>query len=586
MAFPTYKAGTKNKGHGDPFVMLSNDSFPTDYVASLDHSAYLYFMNGIYQEVTKRVVAHFVTDIEFNDASGDTEEQKNHKSMLVDSMDIFQAMQTLGMDHAAYGVAIHRIHFPFHRFLVDKRGGNTKYYNVNDFPRDKMKFDPINVMYEVPDPRMAKKNGTWDKASPIKLAIKDIFVRDKDKIRLVPLDPRYCRFDYGQTSKRLQVVYQFDPEHKNDILSGNLFAIGETHSDLLHAICRKKDFRFEDDAVFVFTDTTITGISKKGIGIPKAISHYRELYQLQLYRKIDEMVAKDYMLPIRLFSPGYGSGSGTMDPTFMQAGREWKANMAEVVKRHRQEGDTFFAVPYATQYQEASGNGKELTPKEHIEWQTTSLLNALGYPAELFNCTLAYQQVPNALRLFERAQHFIPHNLEKYLRWVNRKTCDFLKIQHYDVSLAKPRIADDMEKSAMLSQLVQAGEIPREYLFKELGLENSIEIYKKRLREDTDQEFARVDQQAELEQKAQSPGQGSGQGAGQAGEGSGTPLDGQKKAMEKAEEWAQMDESSRRADMEAVRTSDVSLHALAQKFLEQIRTKAEGEGRNQSVNPN
>lgn len=576
-----------SKGHANPFIMGSSDSFPTDYVSSLDHAAFVYFMNGVFQEVSKRVVAHFVTEVEFEEDSGDTEEQRKHKELLVSNLDIFQSMQLLGMDHAAYGIGVHRIHFPFHRYLVDRRKGRVKYYNVADFPKEKVSFDHTKMVYKVPDPEWIKKKKSWDGCPTVEMEIKDIYVRDRDKIRLVPLDPRYCRFDFGQMSRRRQVVYQFDPEHINQIKGGDLFAIGETHVDMLRAICQGKDFRFADDAVFVFTDFTITGISKKGIGIPKTISHYRELYQLQIYRKIDETVARDYMTPIRMFSPGFGSqgggGSTSLDPMFMQAGREWKANMAAVVRKHRESGDSIFAVPYPTQYTEASGNGKMLTPQPMIEWQTTSLLNSLGYPAELFNCTLAFDQVPTALRLFERAQHFIPHNLDKYLKWVNRKVCSFLNIQEYKVSLAKPRIADDMEKKQLMVQLVQAGELPREVLLNELGLSNSIELYRKRLREDTDQEFARTEAQAELEQKSSAPGAAAPSSAG--GGGGGSPLDLQKRAIEKAEQWAQMDESSRKADMEAVNSSDPALGAFAQKMLEQMRTKGEAQGRDSVVNP-
>lgn len=585
----TFNKG-KSKGYGDPFLLNSSDSFPTDYVSSLDYSAFLYFMNGVYQEVSKRVVAHFITDVEFDEAGGDTDEQKKHKDLLVNQLDIFQAMQLLGLDQSAYGIAVHRIHFPFHRYLVDNRKGRkARYYNVSDFPKEYVKFDPVKVQYMVPDPEVAKKKKSWEGCPTVHMEIKDIFVRDKDKIRLVPLDPRYCRFDYGQTSRRMQVVYQFDPEHKTNIKNGNLFEVGETHISMLKAICQGKDFRFAEDAVFVFTDVTITGISKKGIGIPKTITHYRELFQLQLYRKIDETVARDYMTPIRLFSPGFGSQSGggatSLDPMFMQAGREWKNNMANVVKKHRESGDSIFAIPYPTQYTEASGNGKLLTPQPLIEWQTTSFLNALGYPAELFNCTLAYEQVPTALRLFERAQHFIPHNLDKYLKWVNKKICSFLRIQEYQVSLAKPRIADDIEKNQLLLQLVQAGELPREMLFKELGLSGAAELYRKRLREDSDQEMARVDAQAELEQQTSPNGSQAPSSTGGGGGGSGSPLDLQKRSMEKAEQWAQMDESSRRADMDAVNNSDPALAALAQKFLQQIRSKGEAEGRNSVVNP-
>lgn len=580
----------RGKGHLNPFEMLANSVVPTDYYKSLDFAAEVYYKNGIYQEATKRVFGHFITDIAFEEDGGDTTEQKDHRNLLVDSFNIFQGMQTLGVDHAAYGIGIQRMHFPYHRYLLDNRGGQTDYYSVTSIPLRTLRFHKESCQYSVPDPKLIgnKKYPNIDDVPRVKMDFKDIHVKDKDKIRWVPLDPRYCRFDYGYMTKERRVVYQFDPEHKNDIKGGNVYQANNTPEEMLRAICDDKDFRFEPDSVFVFTDPTLTGVSKKGLGIPKILAHFQELYQLQLYRKIDEMVAKDYMLPIRMFAPSFTKGGGNGAPQMTMDTEAWKNSMAQMVKRHRDQGDSMFAVPYSTEYTEATGNGKQLAQAELIEIQTTTLLNSLGYPAELFNGTLAFQQIPTAVRLFERTQHFIPHRLNQYLGWCNRKICQFLGTQEYEVKLQPPRIADDQDKKNIIMQLVQAGEAPREELWNILGLRRPADLFRDRMKEDGQFEEERLKASEELEKKlGPNPMEGQG-GPAMAEDGSagGSPLSVEQEAMQKAEQWSQMEEGARRQDMQSVLANNPTMHALATQYLKQIRQKGENAGRDQVVNPN
>lgn len=583
--FSGSNAGT-SKGHVSPFMMYSNETFPTDYIASLDFCAYLYNLTGQYAEASKRVVSHFITDIEFIDKKGSSEEQDVWRKFMVDELDVFQIMQSLGEDERAYGVGYCRINYPFHRYLCDSRTtGRPKYYSLEIFPREHVTYNWGKCTYTVPDPKQVSMGGkTWDTANKIELTFRDHYSKDKKGISLVMLDPRYCRVNYGTMSKKREVVYQFDPTFLAGIKNNDLFEISQTPKKMLEAVANNVDFRFHDGHVFMFTRPTLTGLSKKGLGIPGPIAHYRELHQLQVYRKINETVAKDFMVPLRMVSPGFGSaGGGTIDPMYAANAAQWQGHMAKIIKKWREEQDSFFAVPMPTQYQELSGTGKNLVTKDLMELQMNTLLNTAGYPAELFHGTLAYQQVPVALRIFERSFHFIYHNFNKFLKWVTDSTRKFLGLPHMDVALQPPTLADDEANRQIIMQLLAGGEVPRDLVLKTVGIKDPVQAFKARLQEDAEFEEARALQEQELQKKmeARTLGAASGAAAGPGGGGEGAQGM-QQEAMEKAQAWLTMEEGAKIRDMRATAATKPEIHALAKQYMEEAKADGASAGRQQA----
>lgn len=575
-----------SKGHVSPFMMYSNETFPTDYIASMDFCAYLTNLTGQYAEASKRVVSHFITDVEFVDKKGSSEEQDSWRKFLLDDLDIFQTMQSLGEDERAYGVGYCRINYPFHRYLIDDRTPNRpKYYSLEIFPREHVKYNWSTCEYEVPDPRQIS-NGEkkWEDANKIKLSFRDNYSKEKKDISLVMLDPRYCRVNYGTMSKKREVVYQFDPTFLADIKANDLFQISQTPKKMLEAVAKGVDFRFHDGHVFVFTRPALTGLSKKGLGIPGPIAHYRELHQLQVYRKINETVAKDFMVPLRMVSPGFGSASGgTLDPMFASNAAQWQGHMAKIIRKWREEQDSFFAVPMPTQYQELSGNGKALVTKDLMELQMNTLLNTAGYPAELFHGTLAYQQVPVALRIFERTFHYIHHHFNKFVKWVTDSTRKFLGLPHIDVALQPPTMADDAEKQQIIMQLLAGGEVPRDLILKTVGIKDPVQAFKARLQEDAEFEEARMLQEQELQKKMEARTLGAAVG-GQDGGAGGPGVQGmQQEAMEKAQSWLTMEEGAKIRDMRATAATKPEIHALAKQYMEEAKADGASAGRQQAA---
>jgi hypothetical protein len=599
-----------SKARSNPFFLYSNESFPTDYRAGLDFCAYLYNLNGQYGEASRRVISHFITDIGFEGKKGSPEEQDKWREFLVYDLDCFQTMQNLGDDWSAYGVGFCRINYPFNRYLRDDRVPNRpKLYAIGSFPREHVYYDHKTLKFRVPDPIQVAEGKSWDQATPVEFDFTDKMVRRQDGISLVMLDPRYCRVNFGTMSKKFEVIYQFDPEFRDDIKNNNLFQINQTHRRMLEVIAADGDFRFDEKHVFMFTRPSLTGVSKKGLGIPPPIAHYRELHQLQVYRKIDETIANDYMVPLRLISPGFGSANGSpIDPMFNQSAHDWKLHMGKIIQKWRMEQDSLFAVPYPTQYQELSGNGKALVPKDLMELQMNTLLNSVGYPAELFHGTLQYQHVPTALRIFERSFHFVYHNFNKFVKWVSDNTRQYLRLPDMDVVITPPTIADDADKRALLMQLMAGGEVPRRVILDAIGVKDPVQAYRERLQEEGEFELARMEHTEELERQitsknlgaavAQQQEQAAAQG-GQAppgaapaaapGGGGGAPNDPHRQwqeAQELAAKWLQMEAEGaageKDKEMAQVKASRPDVHALAKQIMEEARSRGASAGRQEA----
>ena len=91
----------KNPKFNDPFYMDANAYIPTDLATMLDFARFLFYMNPHYQEASKRVIAHFITDLEFSGEEGDKEEKERLHDMLVDDLHLMEELVNLGAEWSA-----------------------------------------------------------------------------------------------------------------------------------------------------------------------------------------------------------------------------------------------------------------------------------------------------------------------------------------------------------------------------------------------------------------------------------------------------------------------------------------------------
>ena len=567
----------------DPFLTPSNMHVPKDLRDTLDFSLYLFYINAQYRRATIRTIAHFVTDITFLGDAGDDKERTKFKKYLVDTLDIYTVMMTMGEEWGAVGNSFWRVNFPFTRSLVDRREGKRVEYALSGFKEERVSFDISSLKYTVPDPK--------NKGKTVELPFIDRKSIEYSKISLQPLEARNITIQKSFVSGRVRYIYRFDPDFITDINKGELYQVNETPLEMLRAVKNNQDFRFAEDAIFHFKAPTITGVSTRGWGIPEPLLNYRPLHQLQVYRKIDEQVGLDYLLPFRLFSPT--DMNTEFSHGFQIDAGEWTQHIGTLIKDRRVRPENIHAFPFPVNYQEFGAEGKNLTPKDLMAAQTDELLDGMGYPAELFHGSLQVQQVPTALRMFENSFRFIYSNFNNFLKWTAGKILTYQKLGTLELQLDLPTVADDLERRGVYLQLAAGGEISRATAYKSFNIADPVEEARARSREDTAIALAQEKEQSILQKEIERGSLNPDEDAGEYEEAQGAPTGGggapapdslygslTAQAEQQAVQLLQIPDDGERAKaLTSIRIANPELHAVVKQKMEELRAQGASEGR-------
>lgn len=482
-----------------------------------------------------------------------------------------------------YGNSFVRIFFPFDRFLIDRRNNRFNEYSLGAFGNS-AKFDLTTMTYEIPDPLTAGL--PEGKRKRVSLPFIDRRSLDTSRIKLRMIDPRQINLDMAWQSGHTRYVYRFEEWFIRHIKEGKLHQVNQTPIDMLKAIKNNEDFMFNDGSVFHCKAPTVSGISNNGWGLPETIVNYRSLHNLQIYRCIDESIGLDFMLPFRLFSP---AGTDSLaDPSMYTNLGVWSSQIEKLIKGRRKDPTKMMAFPFPVNYQEFGANGKQLTPKELIEYSTNEMLDGMGYPSELFRGSLQVQQIPTTLRLFENTFHFLHRHYDGLLRWVTKRTMDYLGMEQIGVSLQLPSMADDLEQRHIYLQLAAGGEISRSKAYKPFNVKDPVQEAIERMQEDIEiqREQQKIQEDFQREMSAGSADQimeGQAQGGGAPGQGGGgntTPLDIMSQAEDLAKQWLEVQDNGQRSKlMKQTQSSNPTLHAMAKQKMEEYRAQGASQGR-------
>lgn len=565
---------------GDPFMAPSWSIMPDNIRSLLDICRFLYLRSPEYAQVGRRVVSYFLTDVEFiGTKSGDKREQEEMRDWLREGIGLWNHQMELGLDENCYGNAFGRIHRPFNRFLLIPTDNGTAEISVSQFPD--AQYNWTDVTYTINDP--TRSHHSPRSRRKIKVDFIDRVARDINRISLRRIDPAYVYIQHADRSGRYQIVERFQPFFEAAIKRGDLWQVNETPIPQLEAISKSGDFLYNEGEVFHLKAPCISGISNGGWGLPSILANYPNLHQISVYRRIDEAIGLDFMLPFRIFFPQMTGSGGSIDAHANVASMGiWKEMLQKMVRDRRQDPTTIHSQPFPVGFQEVGASGKTLTPKENIDWQTNAMLNAAGYPANLYNGDMTVQQIPSSLRLFENNWQYLPWNFNRHLQWVVRTMLDFMGRERMSVKSTVPRFIDSIENNNVLLQLAAGGEFPRALAYKAFGVRDPVEAAAQRVQEDVDiatrtEKIKRDAAQAANGSLAGDPSQG---GAGGAPSGVGyTPMQQAERAQQEAQRLLQIpQDGDRQKELRALQSQDDALYALVKQKMEEMRNAARSQG--------
>jgi hypothetical protein len=597
-----FKSGDK---FPDPFIAPSNHYIPNSLDTALDFSLLLYHINPKYRRASTRVISHFITD--FDVIRGGvrlTELSKKNKDdfydLMLSGLQLKQHLHIMGQELQCFGNSFIRAHYPTTRWLIDDRSGNMTWYALSSFPEELVKYDYKEMKYEVPDPHENSRDPGRTGAKRVKLEFMDRPDLDASKIRFRTLDPKQVFILYSHISGKCDYVYKFEPWFEQEIKKGVLHQVNGTPKDMLQAVAKGLQFKFNDGQIFHLKAPTMAGMQARGWGIPETLLNYRSLHQIQVYRKMDEYVGMDYMLPFRLFSPKFGEGVTDID-MYNNLG-QWQSQIGKLIELRRKDPTKMMSFAFPVNYQEFGANGKQLVPKDLIEYQDNSMLDDMGYPAELFRASLQVQQVPTAVRLFESTFGYIHSGFDQACKWMANKVVEYSGRDPVTLVLQRPTLADDLEKRHIYLQLAAGGEVSRAKAYRDFGIDDPVQEVLERTEEDIEIQKAVTEKQEAFEREMMGSvndqlAMQQGQMAAQQGAPppAGAPMPGpqdvstdgmnpmqvQQKAEEMAQQYVGMPPGESSKALRSLEATNANLYAVVKDRMEKIRRQAESQGRAQ-----
>ncbi len=559
--------------YADPLLLPSRSRLPKSLSSILLLCQWLYISNPQMRQAVKRMVGHMVTGLSFRGKAGSPEEQKEFAKHFRETMSGFKALRLFGQDLTAYGIGLLRVYFPFNRQLLDRRGGRVTPFSVSLVPQHLVKFDLRTMTYNVPDP--LRRDLPWEARPRVNFPFRDIRRKTFKGIKVLRLDPRYVKIRYSSWSDSRQIQYSFDPAMRGRVTRGELLEVNRTPIAILRAIRDKKDFLFDEEAIFVAVNDTISGVLDHGFGMPEPILSFPTLYKMATYDRLDETLSHEMMAPYRFASPAELRDE-RLD------GAEFRRLVQHAFEDQRKDRTKIGVMPIPMNWQELGGNGKNLVPKELKDYEFSQLLRGLGIPEELYSSSLRLDMIPYAIRIFESANGDFLEAMNDATRWAVAAISRFMTGEEYDAVLEPSATADDASRRVMLRDLHNAQQIPSRLLMDALHLDKDpVELQVERGQEDLQKQEQLAELQAQYQRRAElgslgdavlrneSPTTGS----------TVTPVDSMDSATALAMEWLGLPLGQRQQAMRSVAAQNRQLYLMAKDIMESERSRGEAAGR-------
>jgi hypothetical protein len=547
----------------NPFFDIASEYVPDNLHQIFEWAEYLYLTYGTYRSAARKVVRYFLTEIVLDGES--EKERESYESFLSDDLHLMTQLASIGDDYMVYGNSFISIYFPFDRFLICPNCGTRYHIDTLNYKWDnrKLEFDAECLK--------CKHLGKFDH--------EDIRSRDQSRVKLIRWNPKQIKIRTHDISGEEEYYYEPDAKFVSKIEEGNKFYLNSTPWSLIKCCAKgagseKPLFKFSKDQIYHMREATLAGLPIKGWAIPPILPNFKLAYYIQVLRRYDEAVALDYIMPFRVLYPEISAPGGVnTDPIMSMSMDVFSAHMKKMVEARRNNSTEVQIAPFKIGYEMLGGEAKSLAPKESIAQALDELLNAVGFPAELYRGSLSIQAFPVALRLFEKTWGSLVEGYNDLIGWILVRISRYFSWGEISGELRSVTLADDLERKALSLQAAAGMDISKDTAYKPLGIDYMSE---QRKVVDEQREIQELQQEAMEEQEA---AQLTGEPQGDQSQAGATPGDVHSQAKELAYQLVtQTPESMRRGELIKIKHSNPTLHALVIQEMDALRQELSRQG--------
>lgn len=599
----------------DPFADLASVAMPISVPAMLRHAEFFAVTNETLREAFNRIAAYFLTDL---DIQGDTlgqDEIADQRQYLLHTADIDAFQLESGLSLLTYGNQYTSVMLPFTRYLSCPKSSCRTQFAFEEFStRPEYKFRWQNGFHG----RCSSCGYDGDFGNPIDVG------DEAAPIILKSWNPHDIRPIFNESTGRTCAYDWVIPaDFRSEVRMGyNRFVLGSTPWEFLKAALNDENVRMTPEFVHHWREPALAGLRFRGIGVPRAIINYRQLYYTQIVRRMNEVLALGHIVPLRVVSPANTSGrdADAGDILRTQYLGDLRSRVMQMWANHRADPTSIHVSPIPLQLQSLGADARQLIPADIMNQGQEVLLNGSGVPVEFYRMSMQTQNAPVGLRLIDRVWAPFVSGLNRQLQFIANRLQTLLRWSKSRVTRSSVRLVDAIELNQLRVQMAQASLLSRTTALKTVDADFAAETRQK-LEDQRIEQIAQAKFQKEMDAYAfadqlgeaqpgmmpqqPQPGQpgadgqmvqaGGGGAAGpqMAGTPAGSdplagilPQPGQKidpqdlygRAQAAAQTMIQMPDSDRFSKLQEIRKSNPVFHAMVKGQLDEIRSSARSQG--------
>lgn len=445
---------------------------------------YLYLTNSTIGPVVRKKASYVVTDLIYE--ADDPLTKEIYQDILEKVLKIRRFEILMLLDYEVYGNAFASILYPFDRYLICPRCNNENLLKGTEWSYDGKRFQA-----------KCKRCNTFSI-----MESKDVYVRNRKRIKFQRWNPMYIEPRRGPTGKT-EYVLRLPKWLRQRIMDPkiNKIYVEETPKVFLDAVRDDRNVLLDPDNIYHMKYDSIS-MEDDTLGIPPILNVMKDVWLLQTYKKGQESVALDHILPLTLLSPTPAPGG--MSPHMDTDLGSWRSRMNQIISNWRRDPNAMFPVPFPVQVSQVRGDAAALSLYHDIDATRQCIAGGMDVPADFIYGNITYSGGNVNMRVLENQLIAKISGCEDMLNeWAVPKIRAFYRLGACKVKHAKFKMADDIQQKQIALNLRQTNTISDKTVLDQMDFDYEKEQKQKRVEADERLNEMRRTQIAQAEIEAQ-----------------------------------------------------------------------------------
>jgi hypothetical protein len=432
--------GRRYQPFANPFFDQASTYTPPTVKSLFGFCRFYHLTHGVINAINTKASEYPVTDLVIQHK--DRAVVNKWEELLLGVMNYRVHQFEVNLDYYVYGNAFVSPSFPFRKKLICESCGSE-----SDALESRPYWRFINHRFWL----TCQKCGQTDFAKS-----RDDYYPKYSEVSLIRWNPENVQIFYNESTGRLDYLLDISPDFRAQIQMGRKDLVATTPEIFLDAIKMRRSLVFDRQEVFHLRRPSLSS-ANRGWGTPLLMPVMKDAFYVQVMKKAQEAVLLTHLVPQIFLFPQPATGGA--DPFTVSNLQNWRDHIRRELARQRMDPSYYGILPFPIGHQVIGENGRSLLLMPEIRAMTEMIAVGMGFPSDLVFGQGSYAGTSVSMRMLENFFLSNVHSQLRLLHWVIRRMGAFMNWPTPDARFKPFRMADDLQRQALMFQLNQAGKI-------------------------------------------------------------------------------------------------------------------------------